>query len=95
MAAICSAGGIAGYARTRSTPSLIAGLGVGALYGTAGYLIKENREYGHETAVAASAILAGSMVPRAVRTRKPIPIILSVGATLAGAFYVKKIIDYR
>jgi uncharacterized membrane protein (UPF0136 family) len=32
MAALCGAGGLFGYTRTRSVPSLVAGLGVGALY---------------------------------------------------------------
>jgi uncharacterized membrane protein (UPF0136 family) len=86
--------GIAGFARTRSVPSLVAGLGVGALYGAAGYLIQQNKDYGHETAVAASTILAGSMIPRAIKTRKPMPIVLSVISLAAGGYYVKKVIEY-
>ena len=73
---------------------MIAGLGVGALYGASGYLIQQNRDYGHETAVAASILLGGSMIPRAIKTRKPVPIALSVLSLAAGSYYIKKVIDY-
>lgn len=77
-------------------PSLVAGVGVASMYGFAGYLIKENRDYGHETAVAASAILAGAMLPRAIKSgfKKPVPAALSVISLAAGAYYVKKVIEY-
>lgn len=86
--------GVVGFAKTRSMPSLIAGLGVGALYGAAGYLIQQNKDYGHETAVAATTLLGGAMIPRAIKTRKPVPIALSVISLAAGTYYVKKVIDY-
>ncbi|CEP08584.1 hypothetical protein [Parasitella parasitica] len=73
--------GIAGYARSRSVPSLVAGVGVGAMFGAASYLIKENRYYGHETGVVASAIMASSMLPKAMKTRKPFPVILAMIGT--------------
>ncbi|CAO3639675.1 unnamed protein product [Mucor fragilis] len=94
MAALCTAGGIAGYARSRSVPSLVAGVGVGAMYGVAGYLIKENRYYGHETGVAASVIMASSMVPKAIKTRNPFPVTLAVCSIVTGAYYSKKVIEY-
>ncbi|KAI7872202.1 transmembrane proteins 14C-domain-containing protein [Spinellus fusiger] len=97
LAALSATGGVAGFVRTRSIPSLVAGIGVGALYGVAGYLIKENQEYGHETAVAASVLLAGGMIPRTIKTqfKKPLPIVLSVVSVAAGAYYAKKVVDYR
>ncbi|CAO3649457.1 unnamed protein product [Cunninghamella echinulata] len=94
MAALTFAGGITGYARTRSIPSLVAGVGVGSLYGVAGYLIKENADYGHELAVGSSLILAGASLPRAIRTRKPVPAVLAVASLAAGGYYIKKVIDY-
>ncbi|KAL1922266.1 uncharacterized protein VTP21DRAFT_9805 [Calcarisporiella thermophila] len=95
MAGLCAVGGIVGYARTKSVPSLVAGVGVGLIYGVAGYIIQQNRDYGHETAIAASAILAGSSIPRAIKTRKPVPIMLGTASLLAGAYYTKKVIEYR
>ncbi|KAI9493822.1 transmembrane proteins 14C-domain-containing protein [Zychaea mexicana] len=96
MAALAATGGIAGFARTRSVPSLAAGLAVGSMYGYAGYLIKENKDYGHETAVAASVVLAAAMVPRAIKSgfKKPVPAAMSVIALASGAYYVKKVIEY-
>ncbi|CAO3625464.1 unnamed protein product [Mucor hiemalis] len=94
MAAFCTAGGIAGYARTRSIPSLVAGVGVGALYGVAGYIIKENKSYGHETGLLASIIMASSMVPKAIKTLKPFPVALAICSVTTGAFYTKKIVEY-
>ncbi|KAI8058901.1 transmembrane proteins 14C-domain-containing protein [Thamnidium elegans] len=94
LAGLCAVGGVVGFAKTRSMPSLIAGLGVGALYGAAGYLIQQNKDYGHETAVAATTLLGGAMIPRAIKTRKPVPIALSVISLAAGTYYVKKVIDY-
>ncbi|CAG8512687.1 7540_t:CDS:2 [Ambispora leptoticha] len=71
-------GGIAAYSRARSIPSLVAGLGIGVLYGIAGYRIQQNIDYGHELAAASSTVLAGSMVPRSIKNPKPVPLTLSI-----------------
>ena len=52
------------------------------------------RPYGVELALLASVVLAGSSVPRALRTQKPLPIGLSALAalglyTFGSAFYAK------
>ncbi|KAF9879211.1 upf0136 domain protein [Colletotrichum karsti] len=78
LAVLTAGGGIAGYARTRSVPSIVAGCAVGLLYGLGGYRIQNNEPYGVELSLLASAVLGGSAIPRAIRLRKPVPILLSV-----------------
>ncbi|RIB18405.1 transmembrane proteins 14C-domain-containing protein [Gigaspora rosea] len=95
MAIICAFGGAAGYASKKSIPSLTAGISIGALYGLGGYLIKGNKNYGHEAAFVASTILAGSMIPRAIKNTKPVPLTLSVLSVFVGAYYARKIYEFR
>ncbi|KAK5947415.1 hypothetical protein PMZ80_001565 [Knufia obscura] len=78
LGALTSVGGTMGYVRTGSVPSIAAGLTVGALYGLGGYRIQKRQPYGIELALIASIILAGSSIPRAIRTGKPLPAGLSV-----------------
>ncbi|KAK4237149.1 transmembrane protein 14 [Achaetomium macrosporum] len=80
LAALTGAGGAIGYARTKSKPSLIAGTAVGLLYGLGGYRIANNESYGVELSLLASLVLGGSAFPRAIRLRKPVPIMLSLFA---------------
>ncbi|KAK1981436.1 transmembrane protein 14C [Colletotrichum cereale] len=78
LGALTATGGIIGYARTRSVPSIVAGISVGLLYGLGGYRIQNSEPYGVELSLLASAVLGGSSIPRALRLRKPVPILLSV-----------------
>ncbi|KAI9869957.1 MAG: hypothetical protein M1830_004889 [Pleopsidium flavum] len=80
LALLTAGGGITGYLRTGSVPSVAAGVTVGALYGLGGLRIQKRQPYGIELALLASIILAGSSIPRAVRTQKPLPVGLSVVA---------------
>ncbi|KAI8913984.1 transmembrane proteins 14C-domain-containing protein [Powellomyces hirtus] len=90
FAGLCAVGGVMGYTRTKSRPSLFAGLAFGALYSLSGYLIQTNGEYGVELATATSTLLLAAMAPRALRTRKPIPIMLATLGTIGAGFYGKK-----
>ncbi|MCJ1353355.1 MAG: hypothetical protein MMC33_003341 [Icmadophila ericetorum] len=78
LALLTAGGGITGYARTGSIPSVVAGCTVGALYALGGYRMRNNQPYGIELALLASLVLAGSSIPRAIRSQKPLPVGLSV-----------------
>lgn len=93
MAGLCTAGGLIGFARTKSVPSLVAGLGVGALYGLAGRQIEEGGDNGYEMAAAASVLLLGASAPRF--KKGPVPKALTATSLLAGTYYTKKVIDFR
>ncbi|KAK3341660.1 transmembrane proteins 14C-domain-containing protein [Lasiosphaeria hispida] len=81
LGALTASGGIAGYLRTGSKPSIIAGVAVGVLYGFGAYRIQGGEPYGVELALVASAVLGGSSIPRAIRLKKPVPIFLSLLAS--------------
>ncbi|KAJ4372331.1 hypothetical protein N0V83_004105 [Neocucurbitaria cava] len=81
LGALTAGGGITGYVRTGSVPSVAAGVSVGVLYILGGLRIQQRTTYGVELALLASIVLAGSSIPRAIKTGKPLPIGLSVLAT--------------
>ncbi|KAJ2612662.1 hypothetical protein H4S08_002597 [Coemansia sp. RSA 1365] len=95
MAGICAVGGAIGYAKGRSIPSLVAGVGIGAVYCYAGLRIQKNQEYGHELALAASSLLLFAMGPKALRTRAPVPVVMSTLGTASAAYYSKKSYEDR
>lgn len=51
---------------------------MGALYALGGYRISQRQPYGVELALLASVVLAGSSIPRAIKTQKGLPIGLSL-----------------
>lgn len=78
LASLTAGGGTMGYIRTGSIPSVAAGCTVGALYALGGYRIQQKQPYGVELALLASVVLAGSSIPRAIKTQKTLPIGLSL-----------------
>ncbi|PYI06316.1 hypothetical protein BO78DRAFT_397268 [Aspergillus sclerotiicarbonarius CBS 121057] len=80
LSLLTSLGGIIGYIRTKSLPSIIAGLSVGSLYLLSYLRLRNNQPYGVEIALFASLVLGGSSIPRAIKTRKTVPCVLSVVA---------------
>ncbi|EIM86846.1 uncharacterized protein STEHIDRAFT_57297, partial [Stereum hirsutum FP-91666 SS1] len=85
---LCIAGGVTGFARTRSIPSLLVGVGVGALYLYSADSIQKQTANGLETAVGASALLLASSVPRL--RKGPMPLMLTAASLGAGSYYAKK-----
>ena len=47
-------------------------------YGLGGLRLRNKQPYGVELALLASVVLAGSSIPRALKTGKPLPVGLSV-----------------
>ncbi|KAF2675224.1 TMEM14-domain-containing protein [Microthyrium microscopicum] len=78
LGAITAGGGITGYVRTGSIPSVAAGCTVGFLYIISAYRLQNNQPYAIELGLLASVLLAGSSIPRAIRSKKPLPSGLSV-----------------
>ncbi|ORY08214.1 transmembrane proteins 14C-domain-containing protein [Clohesyomyces aquaticus] len=78
LGALTAGGGITGYVRTGSVPSIAAGCTVGALYILGGVRLRNRAPYGVELALLASVVLAGSSIPRAIKSGKPLPTMLSL-----------------
>lgn len=81
LGVLTAGGGIAGYARTGSVPSIAAGTTVGLLYLLGGYRQQNGQPYGVELSLLASVVLGGSSIPRAIRLQKPVPIFLALLST--------------
>jgi len=95
IGALTAGGGTFGYIKTGSVPSIAAGVTVGTLYLLGGYRIQNRQSYGVELALLASVVLAGSSIPRAIRSQKPLPTGLSLLAlfglyTFGSAWRAKK-----
>lgn len=90
MAGLCGIGGLMGFYRKGSMPSLIGGLTCAALYGTAGYLLKQNADWGLELAIGTSALLTAGMLPRAIKTVKPVPIAVTLIGGISTGYYIYK-----
>ncbi|KAI2467221.1 transmembrane proteins 14C-domain-containing protein [Annulohypoxylon bovei var. microspora] len=78
LGALTAGGGTMGYVKTGSVPSIAAGWTVGILYGLGGYRILSRQSYGVEFALLASVVLGGASIPRALRSGKPVPTVLSL-----------------
>lgn len=92
LAGLCAIGGGMGYARKGSVPSLVAGVTFSILYGTAGYLLKQNQDWGLELALGSSAVLFAAGLSRSFKSgfKKPVPLVLLGLGTLSSAYYGKK-----
>ncbi|KAJ1757665.1 hypothetical protein GGH12_002672 [Coemansia sp. RSA 1822] len=90
MAGLCAIGGIMGLIKGRSFVSLVAGMGIGSIYWFAGRRIEKNQTMGHDIALSASTLLLFFMAPKALRTRAPVPIIMTTLGTASTAYEAKK-----
>jgi uncharacterized membrane protein (UPF0136 family) len=81
-----------GYNRKGSVPSLVAGLAFSGVYGAAGYLLRQNADWGLELALGASSslLIAGLVRSSKAQFRKPVPNLLVGLGTLSTGYYIKK-----
>ena len=55
--------------------------------GLGGYRINNREPYGVELGLLASVVLGGSSIPRAIKLRKPVPVMLSLVSTFGMAVF--------
>src|SRR5437588_10919790 len=67
------AGGVIGYVKAASVPSIVAGSITGVLLLVAAFLLPEHRAVGLATAFIVSLLLAAQFVPKFVRTGRVMP----------------------
>ncbi|HEV3244552.1 MAG TPA: TMEM14 family protein [Chthoniobacterales bacterium] len=88
-------GGVIGYVKAGSLPSIIAGAITGVLLLIAGALLPEHRAAGLATAFVVSLLLAAQFVPKLIRTGKMMPaglmsILSVIGLIVAILAWLKK-----
>ena len=93
--ALTIVGGIIGYVKAGSLPSIIAGAITGVLLLVAGFLVPEHRAAGIATAFVVSFVLAAQFVPKFIRTGKMMPagmmsILSVIGLIVAIVAWLKK-----
>ena len=89
------AGGIIGYVKAGSAPSIIAGSITGILLVIAAWLLPEHRAAGLATALIVSLVLAAQFVPKFIRTGKVMPagmmsVLSAIGIAMALFAWLKK-----
>ena len=88
-------GGVIGYVKAGSLPSIIAGAITGVLLLVAGFILPEHRAAGLITALIVSLLLAVQFVPKLIRTGKMMPaglmsILSLIGLIVALVAWLKK-----
>eukprot|EP00300_Choanocystis_sp_HF-7_P021870 c20975_g1_i1.p1 GENE.c20975_g1_i1~~c20975_g1_i1.p1 ORF type:complete len:137 (+),score=37.44 c20975_g1_i1:37-411(+) len=98
LGALTFIGGAAGYIRSKSIPSLVAGFSFGSALLLASEMIKKDigdtgdARFSYGIAAGSSAILAATMGMRYNKTGKPMPALpLLAGGSICTAYYLYKI----
>ena len=93
--ALTIVGGVIGYVKAGSMPSIIAGAITGVLLLVAGWILPGNRTVGLAMALIVSVLLAAQFVPKLIRTGKMMPaglmsILSVIGIVVAIVAWLKK-----
>jgi uncharacterized membrane protein (UPF0136 family) len=93
--ALTIVGGVIGYVKAQSVPSIVAGAITGLLLLIAGFILPQYRTAGIATAFVISLLLAAQFVPKLIRTGKVMPaglmsILSVIGIVVAVAAWLKK-----
>ena len=89
------AGGVIGYVKAGSMPSIIAGSISGILLLVAAFLLPDHRVAGLATGLIISLLLAGQFIPKFIRTGKAMPagmmsVLSAIGIIMAIVAWTKK-----
>jgi uncharacterized membrane protein (UPF0136 family) len=89
------AGGIIGYVKANSVPSIVAGSITGILLVAAAFLLSDYQVAGLALGLIVSLLLAGQFIPKFIRTGKAMPagmmsILSVVGIVMAVLAWMKK-----
>ena len=88
-------GGIIGYVKAGSVPSIVAGCITGILLIVAGLILPEHRAWGLGLGLIVSLLLAAQFIPKFVRTGRVMPagmmtVLSAIGIVMAVAAWLRK-----
>mmetsp|Transcript_73193 Transcript_73193/g.174434 ORF Transcript_73193/g.174434 Transcript_73193/m.174434 type:complete len:122 (+) Transcript_73193:87-452(+) len=73
LGGLLSIGGVVGYLKAGSIPSLVGGLGCGSLMVASGVLVEKDCQKAFLLGSVTSGVLTAAMLPRFIRTKKMMP----------------------
>jgi uncharacterized membrane protein (UPF0136 family) len=93
--ALTIAGGVIGYVKAGSVPSIVAGVITGVLLIASGFLLPDHRAAALTIALITSLLLAGQFIPKFFRTGKVMPagimsILSAISIIVALIAWIKK-----